>query len=167
MVPVADPVIAKTHSNCVDAEVDALRELMRINIAAVRELINERHERYSERFISQEKAVITASEGQKRYDSTHNDLVRKMEGMIPRNEADQRFIQMRELIESQGKLIGALQLTISRGEGGASVSAERKSQSNWMIALMVGVALSLLGMVITVGFSIYNASKTPIVQPAK
>lgn len=158
MTPVADPVIAKEKSQrgCVDSEVDALRELLRVNIASVRELIEERHSRYDERFHSQEKAVIAAAEGQKRYDSTHNDLVRKMEGMIPRNEADQRFAQFRELIEVQGKLISALQLTISRGEGGASVSAERKSQSNWIIALIIGTIISVIGMLISVGLAFYK-----------
>lgn len=101
MVPVADPVVIKDHGRSSDEiEADVLRELLRINVASIRELISERDNLYRERLGNQEKAVLAAAESQKRYDLTHNDLVRKMESMIPRAEADQRWNAQREMLDS-------------------------------------------------------------------
>lgn len=127
MVPVADPVVSKDHGrSTMEIEVDALRELLRINVASVRELINERDRRYDQRFIAQEGAVAKAELAQQAYNERSNEFRGALDDqgklMITKSEADQRFDQMHELIDAQAKLIGALQLTISRGEGKQAIS---------------------------------------------
>lgn len=164
-------------------DADALRELLRVNIASVRELINERHDRYEDRFNSQEKAVAKSELAQQQYNERSNEFRAALDDqgklMITRSEADQRFEQMHELIDSQAKLISALQLTISRGEGKAGVSdpvltdlvqemrAVRISQaagagktqgSHAMWGYMVG-AISFIVMLITIGIALLQFNK--------
>ena len=83
------------------AELDGLRELMKAELRSVKELEVERDKRYSERdssrqdemknavasskeqsnisFIASKEAVTEAKKSQDAYNTTHNDLVRKME----------------------------------------------------------------------------------------
>lgn len=183
MTPVADPVVAKASGRpSVEMEIDAIRELLRVNIAAVRELVNERHERYFERFTAQDKAVAKAEEAQQAYNERSNEFRAALDDqgktMITRSEADQRFDQMHELIDSQAKLISALQLTISRGEGKQAVAdpvmtdlvqemravrisqaaGAGKSQGSHAMWGYVVAAVSFIGMLITIGLALLRFS---------
>ena len=95
-------------------------------IRHVREIIRDKQELYNERFDAQEKAVAKAEASQKDYNARSNEFRAALDdqgkSMITRSEADQRFEQMHELIDSQAKLIGALQMNMSRGEGKQAVS---------------------------------------------
>ncbi len=99
------------------AQLDDLKELMAVEIRAVREVMSERDKRYDSQFksgetavasalaaaekqttaafLSSEKAIVKAEEAQKAYNQTHNDLNRKMDdqykSMMPRPEAEKQF----------------------------------------------------------------------------
>lgn len=102
------------------AELDGLRDFLLVEIKSVRELVNERHERYKERDADRSKAVeaaFSASEksnqktetAQKDYNVQHNDLIKKMDDQnkatIPRTECEARFIGIAEKIGNVHELI--------------------------------------------------------------
>jgi hypothetical protein len=66
------------------------RELL-AEIKALRAIVDERHERYRERFEAQKEAILKAESAQKDYNIQHNDLSRTMkeqyQTMLPRSEA--------------------------------------------------------------------------------
>lgn len=98
------------HDGCTFGElvkqVEALDRLVETKFHEREKFSSERDLRYAEKWSSSEKAVTKAYEAQQHYQQTHNDLVRKMEDMIPRREADFRF----------GKLEDAIhELQVSRG----------------------------------------------------
>ena len=95
-----------------------------VEVRALRELMDERDRRYTERaegdlralqaaltsvkdqtsssFAASKEAIVKAETNQTVYNATHNDLTRKMDAqykeMIPRTEAESRFKTMEEKI---------------------------------------------------------------------
>lgn len=106
------------------AEMDGLRELFHAKFDSLKEILDERDRLYKERdesrktavdaaltavkeqtkdsFVASEKAIVKAEEAQKAYNSSHNDLARKMDDQnkatMPRPEAQQRFSALEEKI---------------------------------------------------------------------
>lgn len=113
----------------VNCDGENLRELS-ARVIAMRELLDERDTRYSERdaarlkavesaFAASKEAITKAEDGQKQYNATHNDLARKMDAqyqaMIPRSEADIRFkvleARLSEILEARSEVKGRAELS--------------------------------------------------------
>jgi len=103
-----------------------------IKLDALKELVNERHDRYKERdesrqraveaaFASSKEAIIKQEEGQKQYNATHNDLTRKMDDqykqMMPRTEAQAQFQRTDEKFKDIKKEIRGLSESRSQNKG--------------------------------------------------
>jgi len=106
------------------ADLDGMRDLLLEKITATKEILNERDNLYTERtvssgtavnaalkaaetltnaaFAASEKAIVKAEEAQKSYNSSHNDLARKMDeqskATMPRQETESRFHAVEEKI---------------------------------------------------------------------
>ena len=83
-------------------------------LEGLRELIDERDAKYTERAHSSEKAIEKAEHAQGQYNQTHNDLLRKMDEQMPRKEIEARFTAMEEKIDN---LQGGNQLRTGRDHG--------------------------------------------------
>jgi multidrug resistance efflux pump len=114
-------------------------------------------------FAASDKAITKAEEAQKDYNARSNEfraaLADQSKTFLARQEADARFQQLRDLIDAQKKEIVELQKAESRGEGSSTTSATSKTNSQWMIALLVSVVLVVLGWIGTVVF--FLATKKP------
>jgi hypothetical protein len=115
------------------------------DLAALRDVVDERDRLYKERdesrktavdaalqaakektadaFLASEKAIVKAEDAQKLYDQGHNDLLRKMDDqyrhMLPREEADAKFKSIEDKLEV--------------------MRTERHSQSQWNWQQVVAV----------------------------
>lgn len=91
------------------SDLDGLRDLVFSKINSLRDLFDERDKLYRERidaqkealltalnankeqtkasFDASEKAIVKAEDAQRAYNASHNDLIRKMEFMLPQSEA--------------------------------------------------------------------------------
>ncbi len=111
------------------SEMDGMREVFRVEIKALRELIDERHSLYSERdhsrqdavhsaFLSSEKSNTKTEEAQKAYNAQHNDLINKMDkqnaATMPRIEIESRFVALEEKIGTVRDNTSAI---VNRGVG--------------------------------------------------
>jgi len=103
-----------------DAEIRAVRESMVTRFAALKELTEQS-------FTAAHLAVTKSEDSQRSYNSTHNDLVRKMDAqyahMMSRSEADAKFnslgprfdaieLRIRELAQKSSESIGGQLLTM-------------------------------------------------------
>ena len=52
----------------------------------LQDLMKEKDKRHKAIYTAQEKAIDKAYQAQQQYNQTHNDLIRKMENMVTRNE---------------------------------------------------------------------------------
>jgi len=99
------------------------------------------------------EAIAKAEEKQDQYNASHNDLIRKAENLaalsMPRQEIESRVSSIREHMDEVVLRIKAdvEQLRIGEGRVGGSseAAAKARTQTNWIIALIVGVAVSLFG----------------------
>jgi hypothetical protein len=108
------------------------------------------------RLTAQEKAVEKADVALKEYKLQANEfrgtLKDQSAEFLRTSEANSQFKQFRDLIEAQQRQIVALQLANSRGEGGTSANSTSKANSQWLIALVVMIALSMAGGIGTLIF---------------
>lgn len=141
----------------------SLKDFFSLWIERVELLIDERDRRYEERFVAQSEAVNKAEKAQQEYNIRSNEFRAALDDqaklMLPRNEADQRFSQVRELLDVQGKQVVELQRLISRGEGGEMVTSQKRSQAHWIVGLAITTALSLAGFALTIGLVVYQNIK--------
>jgi len=154
------------------AELDGLRELLLAKLESNREILDERDRLYKERddarrtavdaalaavkeqtkasFDASEKAIVKAEEAQKAYNSSHNDLARKMDeqnkATMPRAETEARFSALEEKISALREQAG-----IIGGErrGGSALKEESRQNISLVVAVIgmlvaVGTALAVL-----------------------
>ena len=145
------------------AELDGLRALVEAKLEALKTFVDERHDRYRERdesrskaveaaFSASKEAITKAEEGQRQYNATHNDLVRKQEAMIPRPEADARFNALETKLQEVKETVSEVRdevmkevrgLRESRSEGGGE-KAGRVSQQQ-LLVMIVSLLFGLIG----------------------
>lgn len=149
--------------NELTAELDGLRELLLAKFEAAKEILDERDRLYKERddarrtavdaalaavkeqtkasFDASEKAIVKAEEAQKAYNTSHNDLARKMDDQgkatMPRAETETRFNAIEEKI-------GQLRQSLSDagGERRGSVAVKEESRAN--ISLVIAIVAALI-----------------------
>lgn len=150
------------------AELDGLREAFRIRIEALENLAAERDKWYSERdrdrsasvdkaltaakeqtassFAASKEAILKAEEGQRSYNTSHNDLSRKMEeqykSMLPRAEAFLKWDSSdKEISEARKEIAG---LRESRSASGGHSMGE-KAMWGYVVGA-VGLILAVLSI---------------------
>lgn len=91
----------------------SIKEFFTLWLERLETQLKETDRRYEERFRSQEKAVAKAEVAQQAYNDRSNEFRAALDDqaklMMSRTEALQGYAQLRELIESQGKLVSELQ----------------------------------------------------------
>jgi len=121
-----------------DPDSVSLREFME-RVLAEREL------RYMQMFRSAGEAVEKAESALREYKALANEfrgtLKDQAVNLMPRTEAENRFSQ-------QAERIRALELAERAGEGGSKATKEARSNSQWVIGLIVGIALSAFGVLV-------------------
>lgn len=162
----------------------SLREVT-VELDGLVKLYEERDRRYEDRFKAQEtagdkalaaaekltaaafaaskEAITKAEEAQRAYNVSHNDLIRKMDAMIPRTEFDQRFRDAAERVDDLKKRydleIADLRESRSMGTGQASQRGAQQDFSRWLIGLGIMTALSLLGSALAIVFFVMQVPK--------
>jgi hypothetical protein len=140
-------------------------------VTTLKELVDERDRRYTEKFDAQEKAtalalayqkeavtnaftasekaIVKAEEAQKAYNERSNEFRGQLDDqakmLMPRTEAIQRI----ERVEGD---IKELQRGESRGEGGADAKHGSRLQQNWNISTLISLialAVVVLNFVLT------------------
>jgi len=104
------------------------------------------------------EAIAKAEEKQDQYNASHNDLIRKAENLaaltMPRQEIEARVSSIREHTDETVTRIRSdveqLRIGESRMGGGSDAAARARTQQNWLIALIIGVAFSLFGAVLSI-----------------
>ncbi len=128
-------------------------EMFRSNDTAVRAALAAQEKQVNSAFEASEKAIVKAETAQTAYNLRSNEFRASLDDqaklLLTRTEADVRFQQFRELADSLGKEIIALRLAYSQGEGGSRAAKEARSNSQWVIGLLVGIALATLGYYIS------------------
>jgi wobble nucleotide-excising tRNase len=141
-------------------------------VRALEKLLDERDRWYQERFNSQKEAIATALQGAKEltaaaaiaskeaitkqemaqasYNTTHNDLTRKMDAqykeMIPRPEADSKFRSLDEKIEEIKKEITGLRESRSLQTGHQEQRIETRGTVQWGVSVGLATAGMFLGL---------------------
>lgn len=140
----------------ITADLDGFKALVEAQFDALRDVMAERDRRYDQQFksgetavtaalaaqkeltsaafASSEKAIVKAEEAQRSYNASHNDLIRKMDSMIPRTEFDARLVGI-------DKDVSSLRESRSAGSG-------REAQSHYLIGLAIAIGLPLAGLVV-------------------
>lgn len=105
-------------------------------------VLAERDARYMQMFTSANEAVDKAESALREYKALANEfrgtLKDQAVNFMPRTEAENRFTQ-------QADRIRILELAERAGEGGAKAAKEARSNSQWVIGLVVGIALASFG----------------------
>lgn len=103
-------------------------------------------------FNSSEKAIVKAEEAQKSYNTSHNDLARKMDeqnkATMPRMEIDSRFKNLEEKI-------ALLSGSFSAGSGMQVGARETKEDSR----AAVSIVISIVSVLLAVGGIIFGLAK--------
>jgi len=140
-----------------------LKELIESRLEGIEQLAAERDKSYTERdkdrqtsvdkaltaakeqtassFLASKEAILKAEEAQRAYNSSHNDLARKMDeqnkATMPRSETESRFQAMEEKITE-------IRTTLGAGQGLALGTKAVKDESRANLAIVVSLALFLL-----------------------
>jgi hypothetical protein len=121
--------------------IDSLKALMDVKFEAQQKAVESA-------FRSSEKAIEKSEAAQTAYNARSNEFRSSLDDQnktfLPRTEADARFNQMRDLIDAQKELIGVLQNAASRDEGGVTAAGAAKTNSQWIIYIMVIIGLEAL-----------------------
>lgn len=156
--------------------VETAKELFDRLLDNMNTMIGQHDRRYEERFKAQEMAVKQAFEAsnaaiakaeiaQTAYNVRSNEFRAALDDqskqMLTRIEAESRFVNMRELIDQNREQIELLRRGETRIEGGTVALADRRKQNNWLIGIIVTVALSvgINFIMIIVGFIYFLAGK--------
>jgi phosphopantetheinyl transferase (holo-ACP synthase) len=147
----------------------SLREVT-VEIDGMQKLYEERDKRYDERFKAQEiavdkalisakeltaaaflaskEAIVKAEQAQLAYNVSHNDLIRKMDSMIPRPEFDGRLSAITEKIDEAKRETASLRE--SRSEVGGRLVREREDtdRNRWLVTILVAVAAIVAGFLV-------------------
>jgi hypothetical protein len=180
-VSAVDPVPAMSLSEYVDAAVAAalhdrsladLKELLKATLDERDKLYKERDdsrrtavdaaltavkEQTKASFEASEKAIVKAEEAQKAYNTSHNDLARKMDeqskATMPRSETESRFHSLEEKITE-------IRTTIGTGVGAMVGGKAVKDESRANLALGISVVLFLLTL-----FALFKGPSTTAAPP--
>lgn len=121
---------------------------LQLNQVAVSTALSAQEKSVAAAFEASEKAIIKAEIAQTAYNLRSNEFRAALDDQsktfIPRIEADGRFQQLRDLVDSQLKQIIELQKSESRGEGGVNASNRAKSQSQWTIGTIITITLATI-----------------------
>jgi len=108
----------------------------------VERILAERDLRYMQMFRSAGEAVDKAESALREYKALANEfrgtLKDQAVNFMPRAEAENRFMLQADRIRS-------LELAERAGEGGSKAAKEARSNSQWLIGLVVGIAIASLG----------------------
>lgn len=113
-------------------------------------------------FAASEKAITKAENAQEAYNRTHNDLLRKQDLLVSRNEwggrnaaVDERFLDLRKTLEGQihsiDTQIAAILKTLSIIEGrsgGVATSGDVVSRSITILIAIAALGVAILAAVI-------------------
>ena len=103
-------------------------------------------------FAASKEAIVKAETAQTTYNTSHNDLTRKMDEqykqMMPRPESDAKFEARDEKIEELKKEISVLREARSKSGGREEVVIERRARSEWIIGLFIMAGLTLFGLIL-------------------
>lgn len=127
-------------------------------------IIHELDRRYDQRFTAADIALDKAEELLKEYKEGSNEwrqtVAAQRDEFVPRLEAKADLRELRTLIEVNSKVMADLQQSVSkivnRSEGGESMNAKMKAQSQWIIGLMVTSVLSMLGMLASFAYNLIH-----------
>jgi predicted RNase H-like nuclease (RuvC/YqgF family) len=115
---------------------------------AVKTAMTSQEKAISAAFEASEKAITKAERAQENYNARSNEfraaLDDQQKTLLTRNEADTRFAQLRELIDSQTKVVGTMQNTLSRTEGVAKTVDSGKASQLVVLALLASLALVII-----------------------
>jgi phosphopantetheinyl transferase (holo-ACP synthase) len=174
--------VSRTHEPSlreVTVEVDGLRELMESRLDAMAKLAEERDKWYTDRdedrqssvdkaltaqkeqtassFSASKEAILKAEEAQKSYNTTHNDLSRKLDEQnkmnMPRPEAQQRF-------DAQAKELAELKQAVGIGGGIMQGGKLVKDESRSNIALGVSIVGALIAAATVIVSVVLFVSRT-------
>jgi hypothetical protein len=146
---------------------DRLEDSISLRFNALDGILIERDKRYEERHLNSteatrvalealknatglaltaaDKAAEKAAQAQDQYNTTHNDLIKKMDvqraDTLPRTEATPRF----ERLESDMRTLREYR---SASEGRVNEKVDNRGQSQWSIGIVVAIALSLLALLV-------------------
>lgn len=154
------------------SEIDGLREVLMARIHAAEKLAEERDGWYAERdrdrqtsidkaltaqkeqtassFAASKEAILKAEEAQRAYNTSHNDLARKMDeqnkATMPRIEIESRFSNMEEKINN-------LRESRSEEQGGKAGRLSAQQFVVMIVALIVGL-ITIGGVVVAIAYAI-------------
>lgn len=115
---------------------------------AVRAALAAQEKAVAAAFEASEKAIAKAEAAQKAHDLAANNLRGVLDDyakqMFPRTEAESRFAQHEQRVR-------ALELAERAGEGGSKVAKEARLNSQWVIGLLVAIALGAFGFFVSRG----------------
>jgi hypothetical protein len=151
-----------------------LKQHIEVQLASLKEIVNERDRLYlnnfkasevavaaalagSEKavnaaFLASEKAVLKAEQAQKEYNERSNEFRGQLDDqakmLMPRAEADSRFLSIEEKIGSTQKFFDdqLRSLSSSRDQGtGRNESLDKsRQQNNWFVGLVVVIAVCVV-----------------------
>jgi hypothetical protein len=112
-------------------------------------VLTERELRYKQMFNDAKDALIKAEVALREYKATANEFRGTLQDQallfMPRTESENTAKELRSLIEAQNKRVTSLEIGESRDVGGTQAKSESKTNNQWIISLLVGLMLGLLG----------------------
>lgn len=162
---------ARTHEPSLrelTSELDGLREVTAANLKSLREILDERDRLYGERdnsrrlavdaalmaakdqtaasFAASEKAIVKAEDAQRSYNSSHNDLLRKMDAQISRTEVESIVKGIEERISRVDADLRGLRESRSEfgGERQGVRAVKEDVRANWTLIIAILVPTLLL-----------------------
>lgn len=119
-------------------------------------LVDERDRRYGQMFADAKAEVVKSEVALREYKASANEFRGTLQDQallfIPRTESENTAKELRNLIESQGRLIVTLQLGESRNSGGTVQKEASRANSLAITGLIITVSLFALGGISTLIF---------------
>jgi hypothetical protein len=113
---------------------------------AVRAALAAQEKAVAAAFQASEKAIAKAEAAQKAHDQAANNLRGVLDDyvkqMFPRTEAESRFNQV-------GEKVRALELSERAGEGGTKAAAQARMNFQWIVGLVIGLVVAVVGFIIS------------------
>ena len=141
--------------------IKAVREYTTLEVKRLETKIDERDDRYEQRFVAQEKAIGKAETSQEKYNEEHNSLSRRM---IPREEhekelkaIDDKFCteikNLKERADDNREEILNLKEYKSKETGKTETETTDRQRQQWIIMAVVGgisILIAGCGLVTTI-----------------